>query len=512
MQAIINFFKTSLNCSVNNVPEPPSQALPPKVAAKPRVANNSIPQPLDQASTTNVSFKDLQTMSPLSLREYQTALAFSLFHAFHVDHTKTHEQQVQACVFIKNFICSNGSQALSFLPIINDIKCTIDTKGIINISEEFNNLLPGRNINHIPQRFDKTVTGLNHTLVRIANTGELVELCKSFNPTSSKEQALLDASIYAQGFAKISDQTLANTTPKRSLVLGTGSFGSVYLGRDISSQRLKAIKVIREPNQERRISNNEYQTSLDLKHYLNNKPNTLKYFATSDHLVHAVGSKGLLKSYLIQPLILEPNNDKYIKHLHTLPGQSREFRALLHRLVSNFLKMAALLEKNNMCHPDLKPANTIDNTLIDLSGIWLNGQGSLGVTTKSYFAPETDMAFQINGKYFFDHTEFMGIGRFLCGACLFETVTGNLPCDYPLESVLSLPENPLTYQYTQGFKETKAVVKDPLTDKTYSLYEQTIIKIAKKMMHHDISKRLSPSSAIQQISTAQDLAAVRESR
>lgn len=221
-------------------------------------------------------------------------------------------------------------------------------------------------------------------------------------------------------------------------VLGSGSFGSVYLGMDVRSGKLVAIKVLRLPTEETEGRNVEAEALIMRV----KDPHVVEFisYAFQDHAI-----------IIIMECMLAGSLHNMLTSFRVLPSSTARV------FIRDVLRGLNKLHSMGVIHRDVKPQNVLltpagNCKITDFGASAELAQLAHGNTvhgTPVYLAPE---AARGNPAAVSD--------IWSCGIMFIQLVTGILP--YPLEK-LQLPAEVLVFQIGAGIA-TPAIPEDLLDE------------------------------------------------
>lgn len=363
-------------------------------------------------------------------------------------------------------------------------------------------------------RLDRRQTGFHHTLIVSPQTREIYQLGKKYDPKGQHDLTLQLVAEHIQhqhcrDNAKNSPQCLATDMSEMDqrlkFRLGEGYEGNVALAQRLSDHRLVAVKSVRKDDRDYKISSTEYANHCRLKNILS--ADDQRYFVLAQDYIPTVNKTNSPCGYIIEPLICAPDDGYRIKQLHLQRSEWLGHDRQSLTIAQQWLKLGEVLERNNMCHPDLRPQNIINGKLIDFGALWFDGQGQLSHHSPHMFPPKAIA--RINpadipsiDNDFLEHyegDEFHGVTRFALGASIFALVTSSLPLHYQSGHSLYLPFSTGLQSYRHGFTDIEVPSYDTQTMRLYNEDELNLLKIAKAMMADQASDRMSSKQALEAV-------------
>jgi|GEM_PF-6214866 len=338
------------------------------------------------------------------------------------------------------------------------------------------------------QRFDKHETGLAHTLLHSAGSNKLYELMKTFDQNSYHDAMMSDAMQYIVDKQPIPPK--ANNPQLQTLILGSGYSGKVCLAREVDINRqLVAIKKIVDTTQARSKATQELTSVDSIKQHISTDEH--QFFSLPSDTIKTSGKKSEIKTYLISQLETQGDVFQQFKAIRQLAAHnSLAFNQQNYAILRRITDIVHVLEKNNLCHPDLKPENIFGNKLGDFGEIWTNGCGKLGINTRLYAPPEARSLDVFAGD------NFKGYDRFALGLMFIESITGKRPHKFAINSPLwlyfsqSLQDG--SRNWHSGYTTHSVPRFDEGLKREYTQYEQAILLLGKALAADKPSKRISP--------------------
>lgn len=295
-------------------------------------------------------------------------------------------------------------------------------------------------------RLDKRATGLANTLIASPENAKLYSLHSTINPNSRSTPPLI-STLYQQ-LLDTGQQHKTHTgkstclTPAVTITHGEGSFGKVKTAIDIGANKVKAVKKFDQAYRNRthisvlcKSAEHENAAMKTLKALLT--PKEQDSFLLPESLVEALGSKGQTKAYIMSPLMIESDGEEALQKSFAqslFSSTAPEANNQLQELMTQWISGVEILEKYNLCHPDLKPANTLGGKICDLADlIQYKGKSTLEtlyrgnyIHTASYMPPEYQSETTFGYRSAAECKDrFKAFNRFSLGLMLVEAATGN---------------------------------------------------------------------------------------
>jgi|GEM_PF-3890969 len=336
-------------------------------------------------------------------------------------------------------------------------------------------------------RFDKTDTGLRHTLIR-DQSHKMYELLKSCSFTNNHDKnALLD--IPRSALRTKQDKT-GKVLKEKKAILGAGSFGLVVPGLDIVSGKIVAVKKM----QATRLARQEFAAA---QYVHNMRPEHKNQFVAAKGLVTTRGKTAHTKSYLFSPLVLKPDEDKALfQNLAILApsgsGKIAAFQAANLSQITLFIKLVQTLEANEYVHSDFKPENIFGERIGDI-GELVDRDGKIDIVTAAYTQPGT------TSKVPLTDTQFKTFNRFSLGVMLIRSLTGfTTGSKYQLME-LKLPSTKFEGRPARGFHPAELLIlptrlrfvekkrEVSINERQLYAYDAAVLSLAKRLLADDRS-------------------------